>query len=104
MLDQLAPKMSNVKDRVRVKWNFKWYTATIDRYFPDENKYDVVFDLDQYVGKVSAKNVKCLKPVSHKSLSFKRKVNSTENGSAVRSSLVDVVNEPPFKKAKTDNN
>ena len=91
-------------DRVRVKWNFQWYKATIDRYFPDENKYDVVFDSDQNVGTVSAKNVKCLQSVSRKGLSFKRKVNSTQNGSAVRSYLVDGVNEPPFKKAKTDNN
>ena len=50
--------MFEVNERVRVKWNFKWYEATIDQYFLNDNKYDVVFDSDQSIGRVSAKYIR----------------------------------------------
>ena len=91
-------------DRVRVKWNFQWYKATIDRYFPDENKYDVVFDSDQSVATVSAKNInrpkiakEVVKLVNNNG---KRKLNSTKSCS-LKEIANDAVNKSPSKKAKT---
>ena len=56
---QNAVQLHQKKDRVRVQWNGgKWYDATVDTYFVQDNTYDVVFDEDNSVGKIHAKHVK----------------------------------------------
>jgi hypothetical protein len=71
-------------EHVRVKWSdCKWYNATIDTYFKQDNTYDVVFDDDNAMGKIKAKHVITSEETSvTASLSFPSQISFNKSSAA----------------------